>query len=456
MSLEGTFQRTVQRHRLFEAGQRVVVAVSGGADSTALLHLMAGLARKMPLELHVAHLDHGRRGEESAGDRRFVEAMAAGLGLKATCRALEPGAATGERQMRELRHRFLEETAEEIGAQRIATGHTRDDQAETLLLNLLRGAGSRGLAGIPPHRERFVRPLLEAPRSAVEEWLRQREIGWREDASNRDRSFARNRLRHDLIPLLERETGAGLAERLATTASLLREDDALLEELAAEFYGRLARREESAVSLDAAALVALPPALARRTLRRAYREAGDSGYAPGSQAVAAMVVLAAGEGGSLDLPGGVRASLEADRLVLHGGPEDASVPFEEAGEVPGELAWPEAGIFLKMQEVDRMMLDGDIKHESREIAYLDLDRTGRHLTLRSRRPGDAFYPLGLGGRKKIQDFLVDAGVPRRERGRVGLLTAGEEIAWLVGHRLDDRFKVTESTRKVLVVRQERE
>ena len=462
MSLETIFQQTAERHRMFRAGHRVLVAVSGGPDSTALLHLLVALARSVPLELHVAHLDHGLRGDDSREDRRLVESMARHLGLPCTVRVLEPRdqprTRLSEGKARELRYQFLGQLAQQVGAHRIATGHTRDDQAETLLLNLLRGAGTRGLAGIPPVRAPYVRPLLEAPRTAVEAWLRSQGLVWREDASNHDVNFMRNRVRHELLPLLERDYRPGVRGRLAATADLLREDQEFLEQQAAEHYGRLAEPCPGGVALDAEAVSHLPLALARRVLRRAYREARPSDYAPGSRAVAGLLALASEiTEGARDLPGGLEALREGTRLILrHRRRLAPTKPFHVAAEVPGSLVWPDAGISLKLQEVDREALCSDIRQENREIAHLDLERTGRHLELRSRRPGDAFYPLGLGGRKKLQDFLVDAGIPRRDRDLVGLLTTGDEVAWLVGHRVDDRFKVTDATTKVLVVQQERE
>ncbi len=460
MSLEAIFQQTLQRHGLLRPDQTVLVAVSGGPDSTALLHLLVGLREKTPLEIHVGHFDHGLRGEESDADREFVADLARRLGLPLVVQSLSETsvqAGLSEAKARELRYRFLEAAADEIGADRIATGHTQDDQAETVLLNLLRGAGSDGLAGIPPRRGRIVRPLQEAPRSEVMAWLGEHGHAFREDSSNLDPVFTRNRIRHELIPHLESLDRPGLRRRLAATAELLRDESTLLEELARQHYRDLSRRAPGQVALDAAGLEALPVALARRVLRQAYREACQSSYAPGMQAVEALRALASRQaGGSLSLPGGFQAVREEGDLVLRQEPPKAPAPFEAAAEVPGRLAWPEAGIFLKMQGVDRTSLGSDIREESREIAHLDLDQTGRHLVLRNRRPGDIFHPLGLPGRKKLQDFLVDARVPRRDRDRVGVLTAGDQVVWLVGHRLDDRFKVTPATRNVLVVRQEME
>ena len=461
MTLESIFRETIARHRMFGTGDRVVAAVSGGADSTALVHLLVGLGRDLPLSVHVAHLDHGWRGRESDADRRFVERLAVRLGLPATCERLleDPAllAAQGrEGAARAARCAFLERTAADLGARRIATGHTRDDQAETVLLRLLRGAGARGLAGIPPVRDPYVRPLIGASRAQVEDWLRRRNIPWREDRSNRDLTLERNRLRHEILPLLERRFRSGLAERLAATADLLRDDEAFLGAEAEVHYRALAQPVPDGVALDAGALTAQAPALARRVLRLAFQRVRAAPEPPGRAVVARLLELARGPGaGPLDLPGGIRAAVAGERLVLRRRDGAIPGPFTAESGVPGRLDWPAAGISLNLQEVDRTAAYGDIRKGPKEVAFLDLERTGPRLGLRSRRAGDAFYPLGLGGRKKIQDLLVDARVPREDRDRVGLLTAGGgRIAWVVGHRVDERFKVTPSTRRLLVVRNE--
>jgi tRNA(Ile)-lysidine synthase len=460
MSLERIFREAVARHGMARAGDRVVAAVSGGADSVALLHLLVSLGREIGLHVHVAHLDHRWRGAGSAADRAFVQALAAGLGLEATCEAADPGGADlaglgPEGRAREIRRRFLERVAREVGAGRIATGHTLDDQAETVLLRLLRGSGARGLGGIAPVRGAWIRPLLGASRRQVRDWLVRQGLAWREDPTNDAPAYERNRVRHRLIPLLEQEFRGRLRERLAAAADLLRDDDAFLEQAAAERYGEIAEASADGVSLPVRVLLGEPPALARRLLRRALQEARGGTDPPARRTLERVRDLVAGERGPADLAGGLRAEVRGDRLRIgRAAATDGGRRFEAAAAVPGWVEWPDAGLRLRLQEVDRTAAYRDIKNGPGEVAHLDLERTGERLLLRSRRPGDAFYPLGLGGRKKIQDFLVDAHVPREERSRVALLTAGGEIAWVVGHRIDERFKVTPETRRVLRVLRE--
>jgi tRNA(Ile)-lysidine synthase len=355
------FVRTVRRHGLLGVGQRVLAAVSGGADSMALLYFLLQIRRGIPFHLAVAHLDHGQRGKASGDDAAFVAARGREHGLALFSERLAgPGgsedtdgeAAGGtllsERRLRAARLAFLYRTAAEWGAERIALGHTRDDQAETLALNLIRGAGARGLGGMavigPPRSlpggqvadrpgescARVIRPLLEVPRAALTGWLEERGLAWREDASNADPRYLRNRVRRELMPLLER-LRPGTAAAMARAARLLQEDEALLRNLAGEID--VALNGES-TALDAARLRDLPRALARRVLRQAACDAvrrepeeapageGTPEWRPAARQVEEVLDLVySRRSGRVDLGKGHGALVTAAAVILEGRPE---------------------------------------------------------------------------------------------------------------------------------------
>jgi len=473
------FLKTLERERMVRRGDRVLVAVSGGSDSTALLALFAGAAADLGIDLHVAHLDHGWRGAAAARDAEFVRRLALSFRLPVTVGHVDPSVWTrrqdrrgpGRRQSsrearaRVLRRRFLEATARAIGAQRIALGHTLDDQAETLLMRLLRGSGRRGLGGIHPVvNGRFIRPLLPLRRAALRAWLRRRRLRWREDATNRDRSLMRNRVRHRLLPLLEREFHPAATTTLARAAGLLREEEAWLERLAAESFAAASKGGRGATTLDLHLLQAMPLPLRRRVVRRAVAQARGHLRGIGLGHVdATLGLLARGGARGLDLPGGLRVARRNDRLEFlagtdapgrRAGPapgETGAVCREALCPVPGAVSLPDLGLHLTARLArpgDRMPPPGP------DRALLDADRVEGPLVVRPRRPGDRFVPQGGPGTRRLKSFLIDRKVPVDERGRIPLVLSGERIAWVVGHRIDDRFKITPATRRVLVLEKE--
>jgi len=470
-----------ERYGMFSRGDAVVVAVSGGADSVALLHIMWRLAKPMGLRLHVGHLNHLLRGEQAEEDARFVVDLARALGLPCTVGREDVAARAAaariglEEAGREARYSFLRRLAGEVGASRIALGHTRDDQAETVLMRLLRGAGIEGLAGIPPVRGAIVRPLLAVGHAELEEYCRQQGLAWRLDPYNFDPGYLRNRVRHRLLPCLEEVAGRGVRERLAELAEVLRADVEWLREVEERTLADQASVRGEAIVIDPGRLEALPLALRRRVLRRAIQAVKGPGRQVGFAHVQAVLDLLGqhvgrregGEadggaaarsrhpGGEVHLPGGVVARLAPEGLVLEpgragpaarGGRE--AVAYQYPLEVPGMVEVPEAGLLIWASVVcDPVPLTGDLARR----AVLDYNKTGARLLVRSWRPGDRFFPLGMESPKKLQDFFVDEKVPRVQRQRIPLVLSGEDIIWVVGYRIDHRYRVTPATREVLVL-----
>jgi tRNA(Ile)-lysidine synthase len=308
MSLLERVHQTVVEQELFSAGDAVVAAVSGGADSTALAHVLAHVAPRVGARLvGLAHLNHQLR-PAAALDEAACRELALRLEVpievgRADVRAEAKARRTSiEDAARTVRYTFLAEAAARLGATRVAVGHTRNDQAETVLLRLLRGAGPTGLAGIYPRAGIVVRPLLDAGRQDVEAWLREHGVAWREDESNQDRSIPRNAVRHDLLPWLGGAFGGGVVDVLARQADLSRADAQWFELVATETAARLVIEEDGAVAMEQAALGALHPAIGRRVVLAALRRAA-AGKFVGYEHVEAVLALSRTAGGALDLPG---------------------------------------------------------------------------------------------------------------------------------------------------------
>lgn len=472
--------RTLARYRMVASGDRVVVAVSGGPDSTALLHALWRLRGDLRLSLHVAHLDHRLRGEASVADARHVADMAASLGLPCTMDAVDVAALSRRDKLsledagRRARYRFLRRVRDEVGAARVALGHTRDDQAETVLMRLLRGAGPGGLGGIPPVRGGWViRPLIEVGREQVEAYCREEGLHPRQDPTNLEAVPLRNRIRLELLPLLERQFNPALRHSLARLAEMMREEDAWLAALAADAFGDLAVTTPGQVALPLGSLQEAPLALRRRLVRLAWqylawqRLAGGVGEEPEEDApltldfhhVERVLGLVEGRPGAwVPLPRGILARRTARALELARGVPDRVAPYTYDLPVPGRVRVPEAGLWIEAEVMPVPAGSGgaELWGDGRVHTACDADLvpglgTG-HLAVRNRRPGDRFWPLGLGGSTRLKGFLNGARVPLVERDRLPLILSEGQVLWVVGHRPDDRFRVTPETRRLLVLR----
>jgi tRNA(Ile)-lysidine synthase len=423
----------------------VLVAVSGGPDSVAMLDILHVLAQQAKLRLSVGHVDHGLRAE-SAGDAAFVAELAGRLGLPYLHRVVdvrgrvEETGESVEEAARELRYAALREMADEAGAETIATGHTADDQAETVLMRLLRGTGVSGLAGIPARRDEIVRPILPLWRADVLEYLRLRELPSCIDATNQAPDFLRNRIRLELLPLLEREYAPRLRERLRNLADMARDDAEALDILAEGTYRFARDARPDGVAFSASPDLAAP-ALRWRLYRLALAEVrgdvADISYEH-LQAIAALTPHR-----QVHLPG-ARVLHEAGRLVFLPAETPDAAPQgidEQPLPVPGTLSLPDAGCSLTTE-----WYDGPTDIRGGDIAVMDAEAVRLPLIVRARQPGDRFRPLGAGGTRKVQDILVDAGVPRRLRERVPVVCDADGIVWLAGFRVADRVKMHRNTR----------
>ncbi len=438
-TLDAFFTRSVP----LEPGERLVVAFSGGPDSTALLAGLARLARRRPLQLLAAHLDHGC--DPASGERaERAGALAAALGVEHVAGRRPIGARLGpgesfEAAARRVRYGFLEEVRRAHGARFIATAHHLDDQAETVLLRLLFGSGLEGLSGIQPRRRHVVRPLLGLGRAELAASLQGTGLTPSDDPGNRDRSAARNRVRHELLPALE-AAEPGTARRLARLAQA-----ALGARRAVE--NRLRGLLEKGPSLDQRAFADLPAALRPHALALLHRAAGapyPASRAASRELLRQLSGLGAGAGTErvgCDCPGGWRWQSTGDRLTLgRAGPRGPAAPrFSYTLRAPGEVEIPELELTVRVERgrIAPWMFRGS---PWRAALALPLTAGGR-LGVRNRRPGDRLRPLGAPGTRKLKDLLIDRHVPREERDRLPLLCLGARIAWVPGVTVDEDFRV---------------
>lgn len=469
--LEYETLRFLRSEALLPPGSRVVVGVSGGPDSLALLLVLAALRGELDLELTAVHADHGLRPAATPAERRLVAEVCAGLGVEWRCEALpvrEYGRERGlslEAAGRELRYQLFRRVAGELGGAVVAVAHHADDQAEELLLRLLRGTGRAGLAGMAADNgSGVVRPFLNFPKARLGQYLRERQVAALEDASNRDRRFLRNRVRLELLPLLESRYNPAIRRTLCRTAEILGAEERLLGELAATFYRQVsagggdtsADERPDELALDAVLLLTGHPALRRRGVELALLELAAPVRFRYVEAILALA--AAEEGGELHLPAGLRVvkaggvlrlAYPAGRLRRRGRLAPAVADF--AMEIGGPGCWPlpERPDSLLVELLEAPPPPEELR--AGKADYLDAARLSWPLLARSPRPGDRFRPMGAPGRRKVADFLCDRKLPPAERVRQVLLESGGRIAALVGQRIDQGCRVTPDTSRVLKV-----
>jgi tRNA(Ile)-lysidine synthase len=448
-------------------GDTLVLGVSGGLDSVSLLDILARLKEGCRLRLVIAHIHHGIRLEEGEREYDFVEGLASRYGVPFEGRRIDASSyAKGENtqaQARRFRIRFFEEVARRRRANKIATAHHRDDHAETLLMQVLRGTG--GPIGIRPVRDgTYIRPLIEIPRERIRAYAADRGLAFCEDSSNRERTYLRNRIRQDLIPWIQKEANPSFVDSLLQFASILEEEKKCLDTLAEEALDRVTRRTTPAgeVTLSRGLLAGMPRAIQRRILRGTYKRLEGSTRGLSYAHLEGICNALAGPGGRVHkefaLPRGFRVFLEYEdvhftrRDLWRVKPYEISLPLGHEREIP------EAGITLcaKRVALDSPAPDGVEKcftggGDDGSCAWLDASLAAGELIVRNARAGDRFRPIGLGGEKKLKDFFMDEKIPRSLRSRIAILEVGGSVAWVVGHRVDERFRVSEGAREAIRV-----
>ena len=456
-----------QTHPVLVPGDRVLVAVSGGPDSVALLHVLHELRDELGLHLEAAHLQHGIRGAEAQEDARFVAALAGKLGLPFHMKEIDlPGlrfrAGKGnlEALARQQRYQFFAQTARRQGLIKIATAHTQDDQAETMLMWLLRGAGRKGLGGMSPaqtlhssvaylaHGCAIVRPFLETSKAEILEFLRQRQIEYRNDATNHDTRLLRNWIRLELLPQLRERIDGRIAARLTEQAEMLRDEQAVLEQVARAGLEKCRRGD----GLDRGILLHHPVALQRLMLRRWIEEVRGNLRGIGFAHVEALCGLAAAgpAQGRLAIPGGWELRREYDLLrLVQGARQRQPICYLYPVTLCEPLSIPEAAVGFILEP---LVPPVEVRPTSEIEALFDADELPQPLTVRNFRNGDRFAPIGMDGHKKVKELFIDRKVALSERTKLPMLIGAGQVLWIPGHGRSRVALVTPASQAILRIR----
>ncbi|MHC9544634.1 MAG: tRNA lysidine(34) synthetase TilS [Vulcanimicrobiota bacterium] len=452
--------RTIRRFSMLQGHEKVIVAVSGGPDSAALLTFLAALRKKLSLRLFCIHVNHGLRGTESDEDARLVAEYAASLDIPVRILNCSAAAYASRHHLsiehagRTLRYSLLKKHARDLGATRVATAHHLDDQAETVLMRIIRGAGVSGIYGIHPVREGlFIRPFIEVTRREITAYVKDHHIPYRTDSTNEQCLYFRNSVRHRLMPLML-EYNPSVKERLWSLSQIFHDDDMLLRAVTEKYFRRCCTVRGKSVNIDTESAVALPMALKRRLMRKAFESLQGHLLEIDFSHVERLVELMESPVGTrISLVNAVNARKTYGALVITS--EDAvpsqvkAPPGEALLNMPGQTVLDEWNITVTASMETRKEYSLSFPLSCQE-ALLDADKVEMPLLVRARRDGDRFSPIGVKGTKKVKDFFIEVKIEQEKRNHVPLIVDGKgRIVWIAGYRIDERFKVTDETEYLL-------
>jgi tRNA(Ile)-lysidine synthase len=455
----------IKENNLVSRRERLVVAVSGGPDSVCLLYILAALRQELPIDLHIAHLNHQLRGKDSDADARYVAGLAKRLGIPATIASQDVIAYQKQHRLsleeaaRLVRYSFLAGVAAKVGAVKAAVGHTSDDHIETMLMHLLRGSGTKGLRGLMPVSKlspsggslTVIRPLLDLSRADTVAYCRAHKLKPRLDASNLSPEPLRNKIRLHLLPEL-RKYNPQINQALLRLSRTAADDLDFIETEARRFMDSITQVGENSVIIKKKDLLALAPSLQRQVLRSSIESLlGSLKDIEAGHIEDIIEALEKPAGKVIGLPFGINFTIEYDRYIL--APEAASLcPFptlegEIALKIPGKTLLPGWAINAAIENKSAGKARGGEANDF--SACFDFAKVGKNLTVRRRLNGDRFQPLGMAQPKKLNVFMIDARIPQTWRRRIPIVCVGDRILWVVGFRIDERYKVLPSTRDVL-------
>jgi tRNA(Ile)-lysidine synthase len=462
--------QTVDRYGMFMSAENVLVGVSGGPDSMALLHILHTLAPIYRLRLAVAHLNHGLRSIDADKDESFVKQAAGRLRIPFHRRQANLKTQNGsiEEQAREARYAFFHEVMNRHGYTKTALGHQKNDNAEAVLLHLLRGSGIRGLAGIPPIRDRWVvRPLIQLDRTEIMTYLKDHQIPFVIDTTNADPTYTRNRIRHHLIPLLKKDYNINIVETLNRTADLCREEETWFNHHLQPLLDKVVKRlSQTCLELDDTVLSTESPAVQRRLIRGALYQWHGHIRRMGAYHIDTVITLIPTDaiGKKISLPNGITAARNTTGLCFRSGERSVSsvavdppvfcytIPGIDS--LPMAIDIPESDCRLVFR-IDALSRFEDLPFHNTDWAWFDLDDLTFPLQVRSIRPGDRINPYGMQGSQKIKKLFIDLKIKVAQRQKIPLLESRGTLLWVIGIRRSNQAIISKQTRRVLSAKIER-
>jgi tRNA(Ile)-lysidine synthase len=446
--------KTIREHNMISIGDIVLVGFSGGADSMALLHILKQLAKTMDIRIYAAHVHHGIRGTAADQDADFVARVCQRWHVPLFMeRAEVPKLAkkwsvTEEEAGRIVRHDFFDKVLTDIGGNKIALGHHKDDQAETILHNILRGTGMQGLQGIKPIGGRLIRPLLHVSRAEIENYCYEKGLSFRMDASNKDVGYTRNRIRCELIPYIEQNFNPSFVDTIIRMGRIIGDEDEFLDRYCRELFKTLVLVDQDKVIIRLESFLSCVLAVKRRILRMCLEKLrGDlQGVQANHIENILKMVSDSRTGAVLSLPGDVMVWKDHDEIIMSLGACKWRTPaFEYSLPIPGKVLIPECNIEILSRRVQHK----EVCFTSPWCIYIDEDVIKGNLKVRNRRTGDRFKPFGMKGTKKLKDFFIDKKIPQRKRDGIPLLVDEDNIIWVVGYQTHGDYAITRYTRNIV-------
>lgn len=460
---------TIQTSHLFEQGEGVVVGISGGYDSVCLLHVLHSLSKTLQIKLYAVHINHMLRGMEANADEQYAAELCRELGIPFSAIQVDVSAMAEERGVsleqagRDVRYREFHKYAQDVGAAKIAVAHNRNDQAETVMMHIIRGSGTAGLVGMEYRRGIIIRPILDITRDEVEKYCREAGLSPRTDSSNLTEEFTRNRVRLGLLPYINKNFGINMVDSLCRLSVHAAEDNSFIDQCAQDAYNDvISNKKVGIIEMKAEKLSALAPAIRNRVFKLAIIHVAGSSTGISSIHYGSLseLVIKGRTGAQAELPCGIRAIYSYGILkIIDSGtvPMDAEpVNFSRTVDIPGTVFIPELNAELTATILSDINVDNRrLLGYNPFMQFFDYGMLNKGINIRNRQKGDFFKPIRSNGTKKLKEYFIDIKIPSEQRDRIPLLCIESEVVWVIGDKISDKFRVTENTKSVLKIQYKR-